>query len=305
MAEFLLVGGKGFLGKSFARWAVHEGHVCETVDQEEIDVAAGPKQLSDLLLARPGCHVLLLASKVGAKLFRSLPVSAWTQNSRILANMVEAVGVAGRCVGSVSWFSTSETYGSSWKRIQNWRSAFKLDYSNPRSLYSQCKLAGETAFSSLLECGSLEKLRIFRPFNVFGPEQRRGVVYEMVESALKDGVVYYSAKTNRTLTPASYFAEIVGKSILSDEKSMVVDVSVPEYSVTMELLAKTIAKILKRNGLTEEVEIEADPPDAAVQRRHTGRVHCFKCPAKLEAELEKTVVELAKLEDFRCSKTRS
>lgn len=170
MAEFLLVGGKGFLGKSFVRWAAQEGHVCETVDQEEIDVAAGSKQLTDLLLARPGRHVLLMASKVGARLFKSLPVASWIENSRMLANMVESVEVAGRCLGSVSWFSTSETYGSSWKNIESGKTSFKLDYSNPRSLYSQCKLAGETAFTSLLDCGYIEKLRIFRPFNVFGSE---------------------------------------------------------------------------------------------------------------------------------------
>lgn len=296
MADFLLVGGKGFLGKSFARWAVREGHACETVDQEEIDVAAGSKKLADLLLARPGRHILLMASKVGAKLFKAFPVASWIENSRMLANMVEATEVAGRSLGSVSWFSTSETYGSSWRKIENGKTAFKLDYSNPRSLYSQCKLAGETAFTSLLECGCLEKLRIFRPFNVFGPEQRRGVVYEMVVSAIRDKRVYYSAKTNRTLTPASYFAEAAGRSILSGKTFEEVDVSVPDYSVTMEVLAKTITAILKRNGFVDEVEIEEDRPDAAVRSRHTGRVHRFKCPAKLEAGLEETVVELAKLE---------
>lgn len=118
----------------------------------------------------------------------------------------------------------------------------------------------------------------------------------MVVSAIRDKLVYYSAKTSRTLTPASYFAAAAGKSILSHSRFEEVDVSVPEYSVTMEVLAKTITGILKRNGFVDEVEIVEDLPDGSIRSRHTGRVHRFRCPARLEAELEKTAVELAKLE---------
>lgn len=118
MAEFLVVGGKGFLGKSFVEVASKRGHTCVVLDKDEIDVLAGPDQLADAFRSHPGSHALLLASRVGAKTFEETPAAAWLDNSRMLANMVEAAATAGRSLASVSWFSTSEVYGSRRRAIK-------------------------------------------------------------------------------------------------------------------------------------------------------------------------------------------
>lgn len=180
--------------------------------------------------------------------------------------MVEAVQTAGSRLASVSWFSTSETYGSSIKPIKPSKTKPDIDWKQARSLYAQCKLAGETAFIELHKRGCVNKLRIFKPFNVFGAEQRRGVVWSMVKSALEEGTVRYSDKTDRTLTPASYFADAVYESLTSSEPFASVDIAKPEYSVTMKLLAETVVQALELWDYAPrgKLRLEAMPPDAAI-----------------------------------------
>lgn len=77
MADFLLIGGRGFLGKSFVDWASSRGHFCEAIDIDDVDVANEPDKLAEMMSARPCFNVMLLASQVGAKLFETSPVGAW------------------------------------------------------------------------------------------------------------------------------------------------------------------------------------------------------------------------------------
>lgn len=87
----------------------------------------------------------------------------------MLTSMLYATQTAGMKPASVSWFSTSEVYGSNRETVSSAKSKPDIDTNYSRSLYAQCKLAGETAFSDMLRRGYVKKLRIFRPFNVFGP----------------------------------------------------------------------------------------------------------------------------------------
>ena len=88
----------------------------------------------------------------------------------------------------------------------------------------------------------------------------------MVESALREGVVRYSDKTDRTLTPASYFTDVVYESLTSLEPFSSVDIVKPGYSVTMKLLAETVIQALEFWDYAPRgrLRLEAMPPDAAI-----------------------------------------
>ena len=69
-----------------------------------------------------------------------------------------------------------------------------------RSLYALEKLTVEAILNNLRSTNAIASLRIFRPFNVSGKWQRRGVVYEMVKSAVQSNKICYACDQTREIT---------------------------------------------------------------------------------------------------------
>ena len=85
-----------------------------------------------------------------------------------------------------------------------------VDRENPRSVYAMVKLYAERNLQDRMKffnIGDFKAINVIRPFNVYGPGQRRGVMYSMLRSGISGEKIRYSEDTTRTLTSLSYISE--------------------------------------------------------------------------------------------------
>lgn len=62
----------------------------------------------------------------------------------------------------------------------------------------------------------ISHFKILCPFNVYGKGQARGVIYDMIESALKRNEISFSDDTTRTFTDVELASKLAVDAILSD-----------------------------------------------------------------------------------------
>lgn len=221
--------------------------------------------------------MFLLASKIGADLFNKTPVEPYHDNMSILHNCVNAIREATGKYDRryhVVWYSSSEVFGSINKDdVILGGSDVKLNMNHARTLYSIVKLTGELLFRQMFLDNQIQALTILRLFNISGKHQRRGVVYNMIVSALTRGKIQFSCDTTRTITSVTAMLEQTFESVFNNLAG-VVEKNVAEdgNSVLMEDLANTISKYLLTNNVVEHIDIVRDDPDEFLRYRHTGHV---------------------------------
>ncbi len=108
-------------------------------------------------------------------------------------------------------------------------------------------------------------LRIEKEF-IYGKNQKRGVVYDMIRTALSKKTIYYSNDTTRTMTGLKLASKLSVDSILSNRNHHI-NVADNRCSLSMKSLASIIKDILKLN----DVNIISCLPDKFIQYRHTSK----------------------------------
>jgi nucleoside-diphosphate-sugar epimerase len=149
-----------------------------------------------------------------------------------------------------------------------------IDIDNPRSVYALTKLYAERNLSDrirFLKPNELDAAIIIRPFNVFGPGQKRGVVYSMIKSALKDKVIKYADDTTRTFTSLSYISNSTVK-LLDRIGFKTINMS-DGFSTNMETMAKAINLFLVwKFKLQNSIKLEKLLPDKSIRYRQASTV---------------------------------
>ena len=149
-----------------------------------------------------------------------------------------------------------------------------IDYENPRSVYAVGKLYAERNLADRMRffgTSDFSAVNIIRPFNVYGPGQRRGVMYSMLRSGIFDRKIRYSEDTTRTLTSLSYISEKTVDLIGRDGFRAVNMFN--GVSTDMKTLALAVSKFLAwKFGREFMAEVEALPPDTSIRYRQASEV---------------------------------
>lgn len=278
--NILLLGGNGFLGSGLRdeltdrninhNWIDING--IDECDDRYVDLTDEKYNEKLLDFLNDATHVVFLAAKVGRNLFNADPIPSAKYNKRILDNVIsnmEYIHTKYNKLYDVTFYSTCEIYGS-----QKSPNDLITVYTEPsfiddnRKMYSIQKYNTESELGFLFNFYDyLSNLKIIRPFNVSGKHQRRGVVYDMVESAYKHNTIWYNDDTTRTLTSAKYAQNESTNIILSEEHGRY-NLS-ENITVYMEELANEIANVVG-NVKNESIELVKQPPDNKIRYRQTS-----------------------------------
>lgn len=268
----LLVGGDGFIGSNLQKELISRGIKVHSIDKNEEDFTKS----IDLLVEKmsESTHVMFLASEVGAKLFNETPIEPFIVNSYMVEAFYGAIMRNYKTFNNklnVSWFSSSEIFNSTSENdvIKDEKYA-KIDLTNTRSLYSTVKVTGELLFRDLYDKNIINSLNIFRLFNVSGKNQKRGVLFDMVQSALTNNIIEYSENTTRTITSVKYAVNQIINGMFSNENSIkTYNITENRNSICMKDLALIVKDTLECCDLCKNVKLVKKPVDKFIQYRHT------------------------------------
>jgi nucleoside-diphosphate-sugar epimerase len=112
----------------------------------------------------------------------------------------------------------------------------------------------------------VSSVKIIHPFNIYGKNQRRGVVYDMIRTALSKKTIGYSDDTTRTMTGLKFASKLSVDSILSD-KNHHINIADNRCSLSMKSLAYIIKDTLQLN----DINVIGYTPDKFIQYRHTSK----------------------------------
>jgi UDP-glucose 4-epimerase len=248
VSRFLVTGGSGFLGGSVARRLATMGRVViydlTEPDQELATCAEYVKgDIRDdekLRKAIEGCDAVFhFAAKLGV---------SQCQEDEVLVGAVNAGGAELICsvikdspkTRTVVAISSSEVYGEGGKRLLH-----EYDELQPLTAYGQSKMAVEAHFRTLADERERQVV-VVRPFNVYGPRQRRDFVVPRFCSAAianKPITIFGAGQQTRTFTYIDDAAAgIVGAYHYSADRGDVFDIFNigSRESVTIRTLAEII-----------------------------------------------------------------
>ena len=145
----------------------------------------------------------------------------------------------------------------------------KVSQEIPRFRYSCGKRSEENSLKRMYNDKNISHLVIFRPFNVSGRFQRRGVLFQMVKDAIKTGTIAYSDDTTRTITPVGTANLMALEHISRDSGYEIVNMADSRFSLTMERLAELVKDYMKKKH-HKICSTTIREPDKYIRYRHVS-----------------------------------
>ena len=277
--EVVVLGGNGFLGTNLCEALWKNGIKPIVLDKSlGCDLATGDgqqifKDVLENLNDIDNIDVVMMAANVGSQLFENDPLSPYYENKAINDKCIDTMMNFANPTSKfhVTFYSTSEVYGNIDPLSVPCKLMPTIDPSYSRSLYSQEKLVVETLLNHLENFGKISSLRIFRPFNVSGKWQKRGVLFKMVESAIKQGEVEYAANQTREITFVQDATDQALSMIMS-RKSGTYDLTSKNH-ILLKDLAYSIKFILNEmNPFLKINLVEMNPGCCYIKTRGTTKL---------------------------------
>lgn len=277
--NILLLGGNGFLGKGLQEVMKAQNDTVKSVDINDYDLSDSAnidKIVEDLKDIQ---RVVILAAKLGVKLFETDGINAANHNHRVFDNIFEAIKIASKKYYhkfSVIYYSTSEVYGSLKYPacIITPMTPVRTEFNTIRSNYSKEKLEDEEKLMTAYKDGLLSSCTIIRPFNISGKNQKIGVLYSMVKDALTKNTISYNRNTTRTITGIDE-ASMCCYLHIKYCPTNVYNIANDKCSLYMKTLAEIVAEVLELNVGFIEL-----PEDTEIQYRHVSSPDQFVGLAK-------------------------
>ena len=274
----LLLGGNGFLGTGLQKELNNRKIDFISIDKDDIDLVDkySANKLVDIL--ENITHVVILASNIGTSIFNgqdSVILKAAYENAAMLENIKTGIFLANkkyRRKYNVTFYSTSEVYGnqrsiySTIKSITNYNI---VQNKGLRYLYAYIKEKFEKDYKKIMSMydSPVSCFKVVKPFNVIGENQKRGVLFEMVKSAINSNLIIYNKDTSRTFTNIDY-ASFEGVNVILRDFSYSMNVADERCSLTLESLAKIVKDVLQ----LEDCQLVELQPDSYIQYRQVSQV---------------------------------
>lgn len=266
----LLTGGRGFLGRYFARTLVQLNQTtlkkspCRIIVLDNLITAGKEGSRTEQL---PRCkiikHDIIKPFKIPGKVdyilhaagiaspfyYRAYPLETLEVATAGTKNMLEA---ARKQQARVLFFSSSEIYGDPDPRQVPIQESYRGNVScqGPRACYDESKRLGETLCYIYHELHGISVSTV-RPFNVFGPGMQESDyrVLPNFASRVKSGQPLHIYGTgNQTRTFCYITDAIVGfmLALIKGVPGEAYNIGNPEPELSMLALAEQIEKVLKR-----------------------------------------------------------
>ena len=279
----VLIGGEGFLGRNLKETLEIDGKFSVyTIDRTSGDfkIDLEDPASTDILLEyfrkfKEIPKIVLLASHIGAVEFNDNGIALGWKNNRIMTNIntfLEEYSKLKNKPLEVFFYSTSEVYGSLSSidgKITIESDTPKVSQEIPRFRYSCGKRSEENSLKRMYNDKIISHLVIFRPFNVSGRYQRRGVLFKMLKDAIKTGTIVYSGDTTRTITPVGTANMIALEHINRNTGYEIVNMADPRFSITMEHLAELVKDYMRKKHHKICCTV-AREPDKYIRYRHVS-----------------------------------
>lgn len=291
--KVLLLGGNGFLGRGLQDELTCRGADFCSLDINDIDLSMNSsiRELSSML--KDFTNVVLLAAKIGRELFNKNPIPNAQENDSIFKNVLNAMSLTSSAIGrnfDFTFYSSSEVFGSVGKDSVITSSTNTLYSTRPRGAYANQKIDSEEILKVMVESKiTIDRLKILRPFNVTGKYQKRGVIYDMLSSAMKEGKIWYSDDTTRSFTTSEYAKKVAVSEILSKNT-----LSIKNISENITMYMKDVAELVS-DCLGGGIEIIKNPPDDEIRFRQTSTLESTN--ESDTEKLRKVVIEM--IEDMK------
>lgn len=170
----LVLGGHGFIGSHLVARLRRDGVAVENMGEPDYDLAS-----ADWVAFEPWedyTHVFLLAARLGVSAVEAAPYETLDTNVRIVQNVLRWLPNKGE---RLIFASSSEVYGMSVARglapVPTPEDIpLCADVAAPRGAYALSKMFGEAAVRH-----AHRNWTLIRYHNVYGPGQRRGVIYDL------------------------------------------------------------------------------------------------------------------------------
>lgn len=279
--EVVVLGGNGFLGSNLCEALWKKGIKPIVLDKSlgcDLATDIGQNMFNDVLLNLcniDDIDVVMMAARLGAELFENDPIPPYLENKAINEKCIETILNFSNPTSKfhISFYSTSEVYGNVDPTNVPETLLPTIDPLYGRSLYAQEKLATETVLNCLRDAKKIASLRVFRPFNVSGKWQRRGVVHGMVKSAVCCNKIKYVSGQTREITFVQDATKMALDAILSREEG-IFDLTSQNH-ISLKDLAWSIKDVLAMSHPLKyaSVTVEEDPPiDSYIKTRGTVNV---------------------------------
>ena len=273
--DVIVLGGNGFLGSNLCNKLDEQGISAYVLDKAlkcDLSTSSGQQMFRDIVYdCNQEVDVVMMAAQLGAKLFDETPIEPFNENLAIDMNTIDSIKKMHNEHGikfHVTYYSTSEVYGN---MLDYSRHDIYVDPKHSRSLYAQEKLIIETLLNYMKSCNEIESLRIFRPFNVSGKNQKRGVIYEMVKSAVEKKCIFYPLNQSREITFVQDATDIAFKHIV-DRTDCTIDLT-SRFHISLKDLAYCVKRAIEKTypdclGSIETVEMPKN--DSYIKHRGTA-----------------------------------
>jgi nucleoside-diphosphate-sugar epimerase len=285
MSRYLVTGGAGFLGRGLVRALVTRGDVVRVLDNESrgrvsqlgdlegrVEFMAGDiRDAETVLRACQGvervCHLAFIN---GTEYFYTMPEQVLEVGVKGMMNVLDGCLKAG--VGDLAVASSSEVYHLPPRIPTDETAPLSIpDPLNPRYSYAGAKIISELL---AINYGRkhLQRVVIFRPHNVFGPEMGHEhvipqFVLRMAElAATQTGIIRFPIQGTGHETRAFIFIDDFVAGLLKvldrGEHLQIYHIGT-EAEITIAALAEAVALHFRR----EAVLVPGDPAPGGTPRR--------------------------------------
>lgn len=277
--EVVVLGGNGFLGTWLCEALWLRGAKPLVLDKAlgcDLATDAGQEAFKHVLNSIDSAHgidIVMMAAQLGAEKFDTQPLEPYQENKAINEKCIDTVmkfKEETKADIHISFYSTSEVYGNVDPGNVPIHLVPTIDPTFPRALYAQEKLLTETMLNYLRNKGTIASLRVFRPFNVSGKWQKRGVLHGMVKSAIERREINYTLRQTREITFAQDATSTAVNMVLKREEGTV-DLTSKNHILLRDLAFCTREALLKTGTVVGEIEVSAKPTSCSyIQTRGTS-----------------------------------
>jgi UDP-glucuronate decarboxylase len=301
MANFLISGGAGFLGRKLTEKTLENGHSVTVVDDFSTtsdenatrNARVIKKRIEDFETSEKFDYLIHLAARPSPEDYISHPVDTVLSNSIGTLKMIQMSLKSG---ARFMYTSSSETYGDATIIPTPETYWGNVNFTGIRSCYDESKRFSEALIMAYHRQSGLDS-RIQRPFNIYGPGIRPDgqygrVVPRFIMQALKNEniTVHGDGNQTRSFLYIDDWVDATWKFLIADNLGGEILNIGSNREITINALAEMIIDLAgSRSNIVHTEAREDDPHRRSADISRAKRLLGWEPSTELKDGLKKTV----------------